>query len=328
MRLTTSLRSSFSMVAAALTLGGCAMPAQQGASTTASRLDAVQKTGVLRVCTPGDYRPFSFQKTDASYEGIDVDLMTAFSGSLGAKPEWIKTTWANLLPDLAAGKCDMAVGGVSVTTDRQKRAFFSAPYMVNGKTPIARCADVAKFQTVEQIDKPEVRVIFNPGGSNERFARANFKRAKLTLHGENVTIFDEILAHRADVSLPNQPKRSPSRNSGRGFARSTRTSRCSTAKWPGCCRATIWHSRRMSINGCTCRRQAATFSARWIAGSSDLGDRTLIRLDRAEPESRAGCARRRPFARAPGPRSGGFPHRAAWRPTAGTRCCRCWNTSR
>jgi len=199
MRLTTSLRSSLSMVAVALTLGGCATPTQQGTSATVSRLDAVQKSGVLRICTPGDYRPFSFQKTDASYEGIDVDLMTAFGGSLGAKPEWIKTTWANLLPDLAAGKCDMAVGGVSVTTDRQKQAFFSAPYMVNGKTPISRCADVAKFQSVEQIDKPEVRVIFNPGGSNERFARANFKRAKLTLHGENVTIFDEILANRADV---------------------------------------------------------------------------------------------------------------------------------
>jgi cyclohexadienyl dehydratase len=172
-------------------------PPEQGPAV--SRLDAVQKTGVVRVCTPGDYKPFSFQKTDSSYEGIDVDLATAFSNSLGAKPEWIKTTWANLLPSLAAGKCDVAVGGVSVTTDRQKRAFFSAPYMVNGKTPIARCADKAKYQTIAQIDQPAVRVIFNPGGSNERFARQNFKHAQLTEHGENVTIFDEILANRADV---------------------------------------------------------------------------------------------------------------------------------
>ena len=193
------IRSS-SIAAAVVALVGCAMNAQQPPQgTAASHLDAVQKAGVLRICTPGDYKPFSFQKTDASYEGIDVDLMTSFSGSLNAKPEWIKTTWANLLPDLAAGKCDLAVGGVSVTTERQKRAFFSAPYMVNGKTPIARCADVAKYQSVAAIDKPEVRVIFNPGGSNERFARANFKRAKLTMHGENVTIFDEILANRADV---------------------------------------------------------------------------------------------------------------------------------
>ena len=199
MRIGFGIRYS-SIAAAVLVLGGCAMNAQQQPQgVAASHLDAVQKAGVLRICTPGDYKPFSFQKADASYEGIDVDLMTSFGSSLNAKPEWVKTTWANLLPDLAAGKCDLAVGGVSVTTERQKRAFFSAPYMVNGKTPIARCADIAKYQSVAAIDQPAVRVIFNPGGSNERFARANFKRARLTMHGENVTIFDEILANRADV---------------------------------------------------------------------------------------------------------------------------------
>ncbi|MDP9931504.1 cyclohexadienyl dehydratase [Variovorax paradoxus] len=199
------MRSTFSvgltLIAAAAVLSGCAMAPATPAAPAAgsSHLDTVQKAAALRICTPGDYKPFSFQKADGSFEGIDVDLMTGFSASLGAKPEWVKTTWANLLPDLAAGKCDMAVGGVSVTTDRQKRAFFSAPYMVNGKAPIARCADVAKYRTVADIDKPSTRVIFNPGGSNERFARANFKQAKLTMHGENVTIFDEILANRADV---------------------------------------------------------------------------------------------------------------------------------
>ncbi|ATA56899.1 ArtI protein [Variovorax boronicumulans] len=194
----TVVTSFVAAVAAAVVLAGCAS-APPAAGPGASHLDTVQKAAVLRICTPGDYRPFSFQKADASFEGIDVDLMTGFSASLGAKPEWVKTTWANLLPDLAAGKCDIAVGGVSVTTDRQKRAFFSAPYMVNGKTPIARCADVAKYQSVAAIDQPSTRVIFNPGGSNERFARTNFKQARLTLHGENVTIFDEILANRADV---------------------------------------------------------------------------------------------------------------------------------
>jgi len=157
------------------------------------------KGGVLRACTPGDYKPFSFQKPDGGYEGIDIDLTTSLAAAIGAKVEFVKTTWANLLPDFAAGKCDIAVGGISVTTDRQKRVFFSDAYMVNGKTPIVRCEDVKRFQSVADIDKAGVRVIANPGGSNERFAKANFKTATLTIHPENVTIFDEILAKRADV---------------------------------------------------------------------------------------------------------------------------------
>lgn len=171
----------------------------QSAPLNPSTLDTVQKAGVLRICTPGDYKPFSFEQPGAAFEGIDVDLMASLTSSLGVKPQWIKTSWSNLMGDLTGGKCDMAVGGISVTTERQKRAFFSTAYMVNGKTPIARCADVAKFQTVADIDKTGVKVIFNPGGSNERFARANFKQAQMTLHPENLTIFDELLAGRADV---------------------------------------------------------------------------------------------------------------------------------
>jgi cyclohexadienyl dehydratase len=191
---------SFHVVAGlAALVAGLSLGAQAQSRAPASVLDAAQKAGVLRICTPGDYKPFSFEKPDASFEGIDVDLMASLTASLGVKPQWVKTSWSSLMPDLVAGKCDISVGGISVTTERQKRAFFSTAYMVNGKTPIARCADVAKYQTVADIDKPGVKVIFNPGGSNERFARANFKQAQLTLHPENLTIFDEVLAGRADV---------------------------------------------------------------------------------------------------------------------------------
>ncbi len=168
-------------------------------ATADSALDTVMKAGVLRACTPGDYKPFSFLKPDGSYEGIDIDLAQSLAAAIGAKLELVKTSWANLVPDFAAGKCDIAIGGISVTTERQKRVFFSTAYMVNGKTPIVRCDDVKKFQSVADIDKAGVRVIANPGGSNERFAKANFKTATLTIHPENLTIFDEILAKRADV---------------------------------------------------------------------------------------------------------------------------------
>ena len=170
-----------------------AVQAQAGA------VDDVIKAGVLKVCTPGDYRPFSFAVSDGVYEGLDIDLMQSLAASLGVKVEYVKTTWANMMPDFVAGKCDIAVGGISVTLERQKQASFSMPYMVNGKTPLVRCADVKRFQTVADIDKPDVRVIANPGGSNERFAKSSYKQANLTIHTENLTIFDEILAGRQDI---------------------------------------------------------------------------------------------------------------------------------
>ena len=48
-----------------------------------SRLDQVIKSGKLRVCSPGDYKPFSLAKADGSFEGIDIDLIAAAAKSLG-----------------------------------------------------------------------------------------------------------------------------------------------------------------------------------------------------------------------------------------------------
>jgi cyclohexadienyl dehydratase len=165
-----------------------------------SRLEAVQKAGKLRVCTPGDYRPFSLLRADGAYEGIDIDLAQSAAKALGVPAEIVKTTWGTLMKDFQE-KCDVAVGGISVTLDRQKSAFFTAPYMINGKAPITKCENVSKFQTVADIDKPGVTVIENPGGSNERFARASFTQAKIVIFNDNTTIFDEILKGNADLMI-------------------------------------------------------------------------------------------------------------------------------
>jgi hypothetical protein len=37
--------------------------------------------------------------------------------------------------------------------------------MVNGKTPLVRCADVSRFQSVAAIDQPGVKVVANPAAA-------------------------------------------------------------------------------------------------------------------------------------------------------------------
>jgi cyclohexadienyl dehydratase len=190
------------LLAAALCCVGAAH-AQSAASapaTSTSRLDEITARGTLRACTTGDYKPYSFYKQDGQFEGIDIDMTESLAKSLGVKAEFVKTSWSNLMNDFVA-KCDVAVGGVSTTLDRQKRAFFTEAYQVDGKTPIVRCDDVNKYQTVAQIDQQSTRVIFNPGGTNERFARQFFQHANLTVYPDNVTIFKQILAGKADVMV-------------------------------------------------------------------------------------------------------------------------------
>lgn len=200
---TTIIRGALASALAglALAMAGAALAQTPApAPAPASLLDTVQGAGVLRICTTGDYKPFTIAAGEG-YEGIDIEMARSLAKALGVEPRFVRTKWAELMPDFLAGKCDVAMGGIGVTLERQKRAFYSAPALATGKAPIARCADKEKFQSVADIDKPGVTAIVNPGGTNERFARSNFKQARIELHKDNVSIFDEILAGRADVMV-------------------------------------------------------------------------------------------------------------------------------
>src|SRR6266850_2280361 len=51
------------------------------------------------------------------------------------------------------------------------------------------------------LDKTGTRVIVNPGGTNERFAKANIRNAEIKTWNDNVTIFDEIAKGNADLMM-------------------------------------------------------------------------------------------------------------------------------
>lgn len=174
-----------------------ALAVQAHAATAPDTLAKVMKNKELRVCSPGDYKPFSFDN-NGRFEGIDNDLAERLAQSMGAKVTIVKSSWPTLIADFKS-KYDLGVGGISITLPRQQQALMSEPYFTNGKTPLVRCENVSKYQTAEQINQPHVRIVSNPGGSNENYARTVLTKAKLTMHPENLTIFDEVIQGRADV---------------------------------------------------------------------------------------------------------------------------------
>ena len=166
-----------------------------------SHLDTVLQNKELKICTTGDYKPYSFLRPDGQYQGLDITMAESLAKSLGAKPVWVATTWKTLSSDFTAKHCDIAVGGISVTLKRQQIAWFAESLGSDGKIPLVRCADSKKYQTVAQLNRPQVRVIEPAGGTNEAFVHQYLPQATLTLFHDNVTIFQELLAHRADVMI-------------------------------------------------------------------------------------------------------------------------------
>jgi cyclohexadienyl dehydratase len=136
------------------------------ASPTLAR---IQRVGVLRVGTTGDYTPFSLKQPDGSYTGADIDMAYDLAARLGVDVTFVPSVWVDLLDDFLADRFDIAMGGVTVTAARAERAFFSIPTFVDGKRPLARREDRDRFTSIAAIDQPGVRLIANPGSANEAF---------------------------------------------------------------------------------------------------------------------------------------------------------------
>lgn len=168
--------------------------------TTADVLDDVRARGLVRIGTTGDYRPFSYQH-DGRLTGIDIDLGAELARKLGVAVEWVPTSWPTLMTDLHAGRFDMAASGVSVTTARAAAAHFSTPYYRTGKTVLTPCGNGQRFSTLAQIDQPDVRVVVNPGGTNEAFVRRSLHAATILVHPDNLTVFTALADGAADLMI-------------------------------------------------------------------------------------------------------------------------------
>jgi cyclohexadienyl dehydratase len=164
------------------------------------RLKRVLASKVLRIGTPADYAPFSVE-VDGALHGADIALASAFAASLGVVPRFVRSSWPALLADYAGDAFDIALGGISVTPERARAARFSLPYQSGGKTPLSRCSERRRFASLAAIDRAGVRVVVNPGGTNEAFVREHLRAASIRVFPDNRAIFGELVAARADVMI-------------------------------------------------------------------------------------------------------------------------------
>ena len=186
----------------AKTEAAAAETVNSGNTPEADRLSEIKKRGVLLVGATGDYRPMSYREPDTGeYWGFDADLAEDLADSLGVDLQYVPTSWPTLMDDTLAGKFDLAACGITITDARKEQALMSEGYLVNGKTIICRSEDAAKYTDLESINKPEVRVMVNPGGLNEKFARENLPDVTLIVHDVNQDIPGLIAEGAADIMI-------------------------------------------------------------------------------------------------------------------------------
>ncbi len=159
--------------------------------------------GTILFGTTGDYRPLSFCEPDGTYWGFGIEVANEIARRLGVNIAFKKTSWPTLTADVltAPQLFDLAIGGITITDARRETMLMSDGYLANGKTILCRASEADRYQSLADIDKPEVTVMVNPGGLNEKFANENLTHAKIVVHQKNEEIPLLIAEGKADVMI-------------------------------------------------------------------------------------------------------------------------------
>lgn len=175
------------------------------AQQTDSRLFRISKSQVLRVCVIPDYFSIAYKdpKTN-SYDGLDTDLALELGKDLGAKVEYIDSSWATFIPDLQADKCDIVMSGIGATMTRAKAVAFSKPYILAGIYAVAR-KDSKTVKSWADLDKDGVTIAVSLGGYIEPFLRKYLKHAKIMTITPPANREQEVALGRADAMMVDYP---------------------------------------------------------------------------------------------------------------------------
>ena len=175
--------------------------ALQGIEQYPSRWEQIQESRILRVGTTLDYAPFSYLSESGEREGLDIILATQLAEFLGARLVWVRTSWPTLMKDFRSGAFDVGMSGISIIPSRAREGFFTRSYHEGGKTPITHCNLKNRFASLDAIDRPGVRGIVNPGGTNEQYVTGALKAATIVRPPDNETIFKALRAGKADLMI-------------------------------------------------------------------------------------------------------------------------------
>ena len=173
-------------------------------SSVRPTIERIERRGKILIGTTGDYRPLSFCEPETGeYWGFGIEMAREMAAELGVGIEFVKTSWPTLTADVLAEPqiFDLAIGGITITDARRETMLMSDGYLANGKTILCRKSDADRFQSLADLDKPEVRVMVNPGGLNEKFANENLSHATIIVYQKNEEIPTLVAEGKADVMI-------------------------------------------------------------------------------------------------------------------------------
>lgn len=163
-------------------------PMQAGAQTA---IEAMQKRGSMMVGM-STFVPWAMRNEQGQLVGFEVDVATKLAKDLDLKLELVPTAWDGIIPALLAGKFDVIIGGMTITTKRNLTVNFSAPYDYSG-TALAVAKALEPGFSMETMNAPKMTIACRRGASSCTNAAQYFPKATLRQFDDDAAMTQELL---------------------------------------------------------------------------------------------------------------------------------------
>ncbi|MDO9182692.1 MAG: ABC transporter substrate-binding protein [Bacteriovorax sp.] len=178
-------------------------------SLSANDLDAIIKSGKIRVAVDTTYPPMEFQDDDGKVVGLDVDLAKELAKILKVQVEFIVMPWDGILAGLQSNRYDIIMSSMNITDERKLQVNF-VPYIKMGQVFVAKKstkplknekelagkvvavqADTTSFTAVEGFQKSGVAIkeIKAFKGATEAFSALKSNQAEVIVIDEAVGLY-------------------------------------------------------------------------------------------------------------------------------------------
>ena len=166
-------------------------------------LARIQQTKVMKVCYA--VWPPAVIKDDKTgkLSGHDIDTLEQIAKEIGVTTEYHETTFGNMATAVQTGQCDIGTS-LFIAIPRAAVVNFTIPVLYSGISGIIKKGDT-RFKTVDDIDKPGIKVAVATGEAGDLYATAHFKQAKIVridVESSDLSRFLlEVTSGRADIGI-------------------------------------------------------------------------------------------------------------------------------
>jgi cyclohexadienyl dehydratase len=149
-------------------------------------------------------RHFVPQPQNQQLAGIDIDNARELAKELGSEVKFVDSSFAKLVDDVTADKCDIAMFAVGITPQRQEKLRFTQPHLVSDIYAITTQSN-RRVQQWADLDKPGNVLAVAKGTLHEAVMKTKLKAAELRVVDTPAAREQEVQSGRADAFMTDFP---------------------------------------------------------------------------------------------------------------------------